>query len=70
MFNFFDFIVDFINIIWTFIQNSINSLFNLLSVLTSGPVIITAMTPYMPTIITTCLGLVISCAIFKFILGR
>lgn len=70
MFEFFDKISGFLEQLWDFFVNLVNSLIMALSaVLTAATLPVTLM-PFLPAIIGTSLMVVVSFAVVKFIIGR
>lgn len=70
MFEFFDKIIGFFDMVWEMVINFVNSLIMILGTVLQIPVVVATLAVALPSIIFTGLTVTISFAIIKFILGR
>lgn len=70
MFEFFDQVVGFFEVIWTMIQNFINSLIMILGTVVAIPGVIAELAFFLPAVIFTGVTVTISFAVVKFLIGR
>ncbi len=70
MFDFFDKIIGFFEMIWTLVVNLVNSLLMLLGTIVNIPVVIGVLAMYLPAVIFTGVMVTISFAVIKLIVGR
>lgn len=70
MFDFFDKIIGFFEMIWTLVVNLVNSLLMLLGTIVNIPVVIGVLSMYLPAVIFTGVMVTISFAVIKLIVGR
>ena len=70
MFDFFDQVIGFIESIWQFFLNSINSLIMAVETLARAVYLPLELIAYVPAILGSAITLVVSLSIVKFIVGR
>lgn len=70
MFDFFDKFIGFLEIIWDFFINLVNSLIIALSATVTAATLPVTLMPFLPAIIGSSVMIVIAFAVVKFIIGR
>lgn len=70
MFDFFDKILGFIETVFSFFLNLIESLIQAVLFLGQGSAFVLSLAPMMPTIIATSIIIVVSISVVKFLIGR
>lgn len=70
MFEFFDKIIGFFEMIWTLVVNLVNSLLMLLGTIVNIPVVIGALSVYLPAVIFSGVMVTVSFGVIKLIVGR
>lgn len=70
MFDFFDKIIGFVEQVWEFLVNLVNSLITAMETLLIVVQIPTILLPFLPSFIMVSVTIVISFSVIKFIIGR
>lgn len=70
MFDFFDKIIGFLETLWDFFINLVNSLIIALSATVTAATLPVTLMPFLPAIIGSSVMIVIAFAVVKFIIGR
>lgn len=70
MFDFFDKIIGFIEQVWDFFVNLINSLIIALSAVVTASTLPQLLMPFLPAVVASSFMIVVAFAVVKFIIGR
>lgn len=70
MFDFFNQIIGYVETAFDFLLNFIESLITAVVFVSNSSAVVLSMAGFMPTIIGTCLVIVVSISIIKFLIGR
>lgn len=70
MFDFFNQLLGFVEVTFSFFMNVIESLIQAITFVVTSVPFVFALASYMPAIIASCMIIIVSIAIVKFIIGR